>query len=424
MENGYLHQNGIDENSINGEAVAVAAEENIDARPQPNVQFLDNPNIHPATGNPGIPNNPIPQGEHIPQPQGNNQFGTVRDRLFHAMLVRFAISYNHHVSGFSRRLLEFSVLFFALSLLCLLFYVHFVFSKADNSCLKHLVDSWPRDGVMRIEVISNLEKFNEYQERISEKQRSQKESNASFTFFDLKKILMEGPNALPKELKAKHGETSKKTDHWTNFRLPEETLISLFLKSSKGVKRKLSVEEVHGDEEELLDFIEEDGFYGESLEALFEYVVEYSLHYGLLRLSHSYRVEHNIPFMLVRLDPETDSCFGDWFSRMLMKFFMGYEDVLMASVKALAENETEKGYLRDMITGEHYRFVTMASGNSSYLTATFVLLIFTFAISMLLRFSHHQIFLFIFDLLQMFEMNQALVFPAAPLLTVILALVG
>lgn len=48
----------------------------------------------------------------------------------------------------------------------------------------------------------------------------------------------------------------------------------------------------------------------------------------------------------------------------------------------------------------------------------------TFAISMLLRFSHHQIFLFIVDLLQMFELNQALVFPAAPLLTVILALVG
>ena len=43
---------------------------------------------------------------------------------------------------------------------------------------------------------------------------------------------------------------------------------------------------------------------------------------------------------------------------------------------------------------------------------------------MLLRFSHHQIFLFIVELLQMFEMNQALVFPAAPLLTVILALVG
>lgn len=42
---------------------------------------------------------------------------------------------------------------------------------------------------------------------------------------------------------------------------------------------------------------------------------------------------------------------------------------------------------------------------------------------MLLRFSHHQIFLFIMDLLQMLELNQ-LVFPVAPLLTVILALVG
>lgn len=43
---------------------------------------------------------------------------------------------------------------------------------------------------------------------------------------------------------------------------------------------------------------------------------------------------------------------------------------------------------------------------------------------MLLRFSHHQIFLFIVDLLHMFELNQPLIFPVAPLLTVILALVG
>jgi len=43
---------------------------------------------------------------------------------------------------------------------------------------------------------------------------------------------------------------------------------------------------------------------------------------------------------------------------------------------------------------------------------------------MLLRFSHHQIFLFIVDLLQMFEMAQPIVFPVAPMLTVILALVG
>jgi len=43
---------------------------------------------------------------------------------------------------------------------------------------------------------------------------------------------------------------------------------------------------------------------------------------------------------------------------------------------------------------------------------------------MLLRYSQHQIFIFIVELLQMLEFNTALSFPAAPLLTVILALVG
>nr|CAD7573605.1 unnamed protein product [Timema californicum] len=48
----------------------------------------------------------------------------------------------------------------------------------------------------------------------------------------------------------------------------------------------------------------------------------------------------------------------------------------------------------------------------------------TVSISMLLRYSHHQIFVFIVDLLQMLEFNVTITFPAAPLLTVILALVG
>uniref|UniRef100_A0A0M3IGE9 Conserved plasma membrane protein n=1 Tax=Ascaris lumbricoides TaxID=6252 RepID=A0A0M3IGE9_ASCLU len=216
----------------------------------------------------------------------------------------------------------------------------------------------------------------------------------------------------------------RKSDHWSSFLSPDETLFNLFLKPDWNAKKRLSLEEYRAEDSEAFDFDDEALFDDAESEATFEYVVEYSLHYGLLRLPHAYRLEHNIPFHLVRLDPEKDLCFGDWLSRGMMKYLIGYEDVLMASVKALAENETDKGYLRDMITGEHYRFVTMGSAKTSYLTALFVMLIFTFAISMLLRFSHHQIFLFIVDLLQMFELNQALVFPAAPLLTVILALVG
>ena len=48
----------------------------------------------------------------------------------------------------------------------------------------------------------------------------------------------------------------------------------------------------------------------------------------------------------------------------------------------------------------------------------------TVSITMLLRYSQHQIFVFIVELLQMLEFNTTITFPAAPLLTVILALVG
>lgn len=39
-----------------------------------------------------------------------------------------------------------------------------------------------------------------------------------------------------------------------------------------------------------------------------------------------------------------DECFGDRFSRFLLDEFLGYDDILMSSVKALAENEENKGW--------------------------------------------------------------------------------
>lgn len=155
-----------------------------------------------------------------------------------------------------------------------------------------------------------------------------------------------------------------------------------------------------------------------------EYIVEYSLEYGFLRLSQSTRQRLNIPVMVVTLDPMKDECFGDGFSRFLLDEFLGYDDILMSSVKALAENEENKGFLRNVVSGEHYRFVSMWMARTSYLAAFVIMVIFTLSVSMLLRYSHHQIFVFIVDLLQMLEMNMTIAFPAAPLLTVILALVG
>ena len=77
-----------------------------------------------------------------------------------------------------------------------------------------------------------------------------------------------------------------------------------------------------------------------------EYIVEFSLEYGFLRLSPATRRKLNISIMLVTLDPDNDTCFGDGFGRFLLDEFLGYNDFIMGAVKALAEAEDSQGYLR------------------------------------------------------------------------------
>ena len=77
-----------------------------------------------------------------------------------------------------------------------------------------------------------------------------------------------------------------------------------------------------------------------------EYIVEYSLEYGFLRLSPATRQKLNITVQIVILDPATDACFGDGFSQILLQNFLGYDDVLMSSIKSIAEAEDNKGFLK------------------------------------------------------------------------------
>lgn len=77
-----------------------------------------------------------------------------------------------------------------------------------------------------------------------------------------------------------------------------------------------------------------------------EYIVEYSLEYGFLRLSPAVRQRLNIPVKIVTLDPQNDKCFGDAFSRLILDELLGYDDLLMESIKTLAEHEDNKGFLR------------------------------------------------------------------------------
>lgn len=78
----------------------------------------------------------------------------------------------------------------------------------------------------------------------------------------------------------------------------------------------------------------------------------------------------------------------------------------------------------NVVTGDHYKFVSFGIGRSSYFISLFLMFLFTISISTLLRYCHQQVFFFIIHILRMMDMNLVLAFPIAPLFTVILSLVG
>ncbi|XP_055915829.1 uncharacterized protein LOC129948807 [Eupeodes corollae] len=338
-----------------------------------------------------------------------NALINVRDRLFHAIYFKAAVLYAQIFPKPMQRALELIILLKALGFFFALVYIHVTFIKNPATCLMDVKD-WPRDGVLRVEVLPNLDKHKAQLEAARLDRMLMKSLQENFYY---------GIGPQSKVYYSKYKELLKRTSGQFRQRYfpagtiaANDTTVQYFEYSVPDASKETSANEKNTPTDNTE--YEED-----------QYIVEYSLEYGHLRLSQATRQRLKIPVRVVQLDPMNNKCFGDSFSKFLLKEFLGYDDLLMASVRVIAEQEDNKGYLRNVITGEHYRFVSMWwAAWSSYPTAFCVMLLFTFSISMLLRFSHHQIFVFIVDLLQMLEFNVTARFPIAPLLTVILALVG
>ncbi|XP_028906425.1 membralin isoform X2 [Ornithorhynchus anatinus] len=342
-----------------------------------------------------------PRGVRTPN-LNPNPLINVRDRLFHALFFKMAVTYSRLFPPAFRRVFEFFVLLKALFVLFILAYIHIAFSRSPINCLEHVRDKWPRDGILRVEI-----------------QHNSSRPPIFLQFCDgggFPGMVIETPGEEePEEEEEMTVEMFENSS--VKFELDIEPKV--FLKPSRASSPEARIQGAQNESQEFS--------FSEATTKVWpqeEYIVEYSLEYGFLRLSQSTRQRLSIPVMVVTLDPSRDQCFGDRFSRLLLDEFLGYDDILMSSVKALAENEENKGFLRNVVSGEHYRFVSMWMARTSYLAAFVIMVIFTLSVSMLLRYSHHQIFVFIVDLLQMLEMNMTIAFPAAPLLTVILALVG
>ncbi|XP_013855767.1 membralin isoform X3 [Austrofundulus limnaeus] len=357
-----------------------------------------------------------------------NPLINVRDRLFHALFFKMAVTYARLFPPSFRRVFEFFVLLKALFVLFILAYIHIAFSRSPINCLEGVRDRWPRDGILRVEIQRNSSRASVFLQKY--------ESTGVRQALGANEDRGKGPEAgLRATPPLEEDEEEMTVDMFDSngtekFDLDLEAQLQPSVvgvgAAVGGVNDSQDVSFSHTPKgmQHLQDSDSELDMVTRTVWPQDEYIVEYSLEYGFLRLSQSTRQRLNIPVMVVTLDPMKDECFGDGFSRFLLDEFLGYDDILMSSVKALAENEENKGFLRNVVSGEHYRFVSMWMARTSYLAAFVIMVIFTLSVSMLLRYSHHQIFVFIVDLLQMLEMNMTIAFPAAPLLTVILALVG
>lgn len=346
-----------------------------------------------------------------------NPLINVRDRLFHALFFKMAVTYARLFPPSFRRVFEFFVLLKALFVLFILAYIHIAFSRSPINCLEVVRERWPRDGILRVEIQRNSSRapvFLQHYDSSGLQEELEAEEAAGGAAGGGAVVAGLSLAALQDEDDEEEDMTLDMFDNSSvQFELDIEPRLKPSLIGGGGAGGG------GANDSQDVSFSQTTKVWPQE-----EYIVEYSLEYGFLRLSQSTRQRLNIPVMVVTLDPMKDECFGDGFSRFLLDEFLGYDDILMSSVKALAENEENKGFLRNVVSGEHYRFVSMWMARTSYLAAFVIMVIFTLSVSMLLRYSHHQIFVFIVDLLQMLEMNMTIAFPAAPLLTVILALVG
>ncbi|KAG8232570.1 hypothetical protein J437_LFUL012946, partial [Ladona fulva] len=479
---------------------------------------------------------PPPGGDNMNNNRGRNNNNNnnqnplinVRDRLFHALFFKAAVAYARTFPRPVRRLLEFVVLLKAIMAFFVLAYIHVAFSRTPIDCLESVRDDWPRDGILRVEILrsnpsnpgnhapsqvdaegilkmvanpteggsltdsdgaivigesQNVQKTDSWGEgshpgsrmtqgasRPNVKSGSDEVSSGNDPLSEMlvqlskngyvhiePSTVQESPvtspsseeeddpgergsgksaelSDLPKEegedtkernvrnLGAVHIMPSTEYSKSRNSTLTDEGSNAPQLSPTRpweGPAHAASLEtkqflvdgnqtlddETRSKEERIIiaplkTYAAESEKISktESSESGWpedEYIVEYSLEYGFLRLSPATRQRLGIPVRVVTLDPGREPCFGDAFSRFLLDQFLGYDDLLMASIKTLAEREDNKGYLRNVVTGEHYRFVSMWMARTSYLAAFFIMLVFTVSISMLLRYSHHQIFVFI-----------------------------
>uniref|UniRef100_H2Y1J2 Membralin n=1 Tax=Ciona intestinalis TaxID=7719 RepID=H2Y1J2_CIOIN len=327
-----------------------------------------------------------------------------REGVFmHYLFLNLTMRYTRYFKPVSRRLIEFFTLMNALGMLSLLIYIHFALVRSTSDCLNHVSDIWPRNGILRAQVSYN-ESLPNYKLYFSSQHLDDSKMSVQSTGYNMEyEYTVPIQNNQLSNLKQWQADLFQKypfaiqnLDHQSKDKTPNTA--------------KLEAMRIFGP------------FEPSPIRSY--YAIEYSSEFGYLRLSSEARSVLAIPTLVVNLNPDKDQCFGSGLKKFMLETFLGYDDYLMTSIKKLAEKDNSQGYLRNLVTGEYFRFVTLWVNHASVIIAFSAMIVFTLIVTMLLRYSYHQIFMFMVEVLRLLDTDTRLAFPAAPMLTIILALVG
>ena len=382
-----------------------------------------------------------------------NRRGIFMRYLFITMTVRYTAFFK----STARRLIEFFSLSIALLMFLVLLYIHVTFIRNSGECLNHVKDVWPPNGILRVQITPN--KTNPAYQLIFAKSNIPSSLTFQSTPYDVHfrlsspifpadiqnyvawrdVIINETSESSSGAKVQKFCPNPKNLNNYLAFHVLQRKCPIVKQHYFDGLKQKVSdtlasvisdmyVEYYSNDahQESLVSLLTEIVEYdiADPLPIRKQYAIEYSVEFGYLRLSTNARFRLGVPTLIVNLDPDVDSCFGSGVKHFVLKTFLGYDDFLMSSIKKLAEGDKSQGYLRNLITGEYFRFVTVWINHTSGILAFLVMVLFSLIVSMLLRYSYHQIFVFMMEVLRILDTDARVAFPAAPMLTIVLALVG
>ncbi|XP_055943806.1 membralin-like isoform X2 [Argiope bruennichi] len=377
-----------------------------------------------------------------------NPYVFVRNRLYHFLFHRFALGYARVFSEFHRQLMEFFILLAALFSFILLVYVHVVFVQSPITCLENYRDVFKRADILRVEVLSGKGKQNYtlldsyFKEKAIRLQYF--ESQGRFIYTEhLKREEPEEFYPFDEDEEIGFNESISDPDAFKAFTLNSETLRADTIIDTLNTD---DIQESQHLEPELEVSVEEESYQTLSEASILAtdpnnaYIMEFSLEYGYLRLRPAKRHDLNITVVFVILDPEEDACFGGPFNIFLLDNFLGYDHFLLQSIKQMAEKKSTKelvniyyvtiqslkvsGFVRNAVMEIEYIFINNWVNDRSFFTAGFVMIVFTLTISALLRHSHHQIFVVVANIFDAVWPRNFIPTSGAPVLTVILALVG